>query len=476
MKNSTAAAAAAPAIFPGDRLTRSSAPGWTGSGGSGGGLEAHDGLGVSSATGASAVTGGGAGESAPWLMVGGVSVDGPSIGAASAGGSRSGAAACGVSAGTSTSSVSGVAESVGGSSASVVANVPAGGSSGPVVANVPAVESSALDVGGENGVTGSSVRNAAAAASAGDSSALPGEGATAPNGAVSYSVPRSEDAGGSSGICADSISAGEGGSAGGGASLVGSASVRHGGVSGGAEESDAVGVGSDVRSAGGGDEYAAGSLSVARLGRGRVAGLPRRAVVAIAPAGRGFAAPIDLGVVEAVVGVEAAFLGLVDARFGADAGRAADLLRVVGDTDRLGLDPGVGQGHETRLGVADVDQDPFGPAGLTVEVDLTNTAEPLPARIKDVAAGPIAVVAELGLGGQLSHTEPFPANGTAHASGSPTGAVDVSAQSEDDRILTSVVAPGRAPRQSAQRSARRLCRCSRKRSCTRPSRSPRTAR
>ena len=117
------------------------------------------------------------------------------------------------------------------------------------------------------------------------------------------------------------------------------------------------------------------------------------------------------------MGVEAALLGLVDARFGADAGRAADLLRVVGDADRPGLDVGVRQGHEARLGVGDVDQDPFGPAGLTVEVDLTNTAEPLPARIKDVAAGPIAVVAELGLGGQLSHIDALPANGVAHASG-----------------------------------------------------------
>ena len=80
------------------------------------------------------------------------------------------------------------------------------------------------------------------------------------------------------------------------------------------------------------------------------------------------------------------------------------IVRVVRDADRRGLDVGVGERDEAGLVAGDVDEHPFGPPGLAVEVDLANTAQPLPARVKDVAAGPIAVVAELGLGGKLSHT------------------------------------------------------------------------
>ena len=95
--------------------------------------------------------------------------------------------------------------------------------------------------------------------------------------------------------------------------------------------------------------------------------------------------------------VQPALLGLVDPRLGADAGRAADRGRRVRDADRRGLDLGVGERDEARLVAVDVDEHPFGPPGLAVEVDLANTAEPFPARVEDVAAGPFAVVAELGL-------------------------------------------------------------------------------
>ena len=104
------------------------------------------------------------------------------------------------------------------------------------------------------------------------------------------------------------------------------------------------------------------------------------------------------------MGVEPALLGLVDLRLGADARRAADLARGVGDLDRGGLDRGVGQRDEAGGVAVDVDEHPLGVPGLAVEVDLTHAAQPLPARIEDVTAGPFGIVPEQGLAGKLSHT------------------------------------------------------------------------
>ena len=64
---------------------------------------------------------------------------------------------------------------------------------------------------------------------------------------------------------------------------------------------------------------------------------------------------------------------------------------------------GVGERHEARGVVVDIDEHPLGVAGLTVEVDLAHTAQPLPARIEDVAAGPLGIVPEEGLAGKLGH-------------------------------------------------------------------------
>ena len=108
-------------------------------------------------------------------------------------------------------------------------------------------------------------------------------------------------------------------------------------------------------------------------------------------------------VADPVVVVEPPLLGLVDPRLGADPGCAADRRRRMRDADRRGLDRGVRQRHEAGLVAVDVDEHPFGAPGLAVEVDLTDTAKPLPARVEDVATGPIAVVAELGLSGKLGH-------------------------------------------------------------------------
>jgi hypothetical protein len=108
-------------------------------------------------------------------------------------------------------------------------------------------------------------------------------------------------------------------------------------------------------------------------------------------------AAAGLLIADAVVVVEAPLLALIDPRFGADARRAADRGRGMGDADRRGFDRGVGQGNEAGLVTVDVDEHPFRAPGLAVEVDLAHTAESLPARVEDVATGPFAVVPELGL-------------------------------------------------------------------------------
>ena len=95
--------------------------------------------------------------------------------------------------------------------------------------------------------------------------------------------------------------------------------------------------------------------------------------------------------------IEPALLGLVDPRLGADARRAADRLRRVGDADLGGLDRRVGERDEARLVGVDVDEHPFGAPGLAIEIDLAHAAQPLPARVEDVATRPFAVVPELGL-------------------------------------------------------------------------------
>ena len=115
--------------------------------------------------------------------------------------------------------------------------------------------------------------------------------------------------------------------------------------------------------------------------------------------------------------VEPALLGLVDPRLGADAGRVADPAAECATRIVDGLDRGVGERDEARLVAVDVDEHPFGAPGLAVEVDLAHTAQPLPARVEDVAAGPIAVVAELGLSGKLSHKRDLPDGARSHASG-----------------------------------------------------------
>ena len=77
--------------------------------------------------------------------------------------------------------------------------------------------------------------------------------------------------------------------------------------------------------------------------------------------------------------VQPALLGLVDARLGADAGRVADHRRGVRDADLGRLDVRVRERDETGLAAVHVDEHPFRLPGLAIEVDLANSAQPLPA-------------------------------------------------------------------------------------------------
>ena len=103
------------------------------------------------------------------------------------------------------------------------------------------------------------------------------------------------------------------------------------------------------------------------------------------------------------MGVQPALLGLVDLRLGTDAGRALDLARRVGDPDGGGADLGIGERDEARRVALDVHEHPLGMPGLAIQVDLTHATQPLPARIKDVAAGPFGIVPEKGFAGKLGH-------------------------------------------------------------------------
>ena len=87
----------------------------------------------------------------------------------------------------------------------------------------------------------------------------------------------------------------------------------------------------------------------------------------------------------------------------------ASRITVAACATRIGrLDVRVRERDEPGLATVDVDEHPFRLPGLAIEVDLANSAQPLPARVDDVAARPFAVVPEQGLVGKLSHTSKFP--------------------------------------------------------------------
>ena len=54
-------------------------------------------------------------------------------------------------------------------------------------------------------------------------------------------------------------------------------------------------------------------------------------------------------------------------------------------------------GTKRGLVAVDVHEHPLRAPGLAIEIDLAHAAQPLPARVEDVATGPFAVVPELGL-------------------------------------------------------------------------------